>query len=71
MNFDLRIPLGLMFTLFGTMLVGYGTFSESSIYQKSLGMNINLGWGAVMLLFGLSMLGLAWRARSPKHDRKP
>jgi hypothetical protein len=26
------------------------------MYQRSLGMNINLAWGAVLLVFGLAML---------------
>ena len=65
MNFDLRLPLGLMFTLFGVMLVAYGLMTESAIYQKSLGININAIWGAVLLAFGLLMLFLA-RKKSGK-----
>lgn len=64
MNFDLRFPLGLMFTLFGGMLVVYGFLSDKAIYQKSLGMNVNLGWGAVLLVFGLVMLALSRRKGS-------
>ncbi len=63
MNFDLRLPLGLLFTLFGGMLVIYGLISDPAIYARSLGYNVNLGWGAVMLAFGLVMLALALRAR--------
>ncbi len=63
MNFDLRLPLGLLFTLFGGMLVIYGLVSDPAIYARSLGYNVNLGWGAVMLAFGLVMLVLALRAR--------
>ena len=64
MNFDLRLPLGLMFTLFGLMLTGYGLTSDKAMYEKSLGININLGWGLVMLVFGVIMLVLALRSRS-------
>jgi hypothetical protein len=64
MNFDLRLPLGLMFTLFGAMLTVYGLFTDAAVYKKSLGININLGWGLVMLAFGLVMLVFALRARS-------
>jgi hypothetical protein len=64
MNFDLRLPLGLMFTLFGAMLTGYGLISDPAIYKKSLGININLGWGSVLLAFGVIMLTFALRARS-------
>jgi hypothetical protein len=63
MNFDLRLPLGLIFTLFGILLTGYGLVSDPAIYARSLGLNVNLGWGAVILVFGIWMLGLALRAR--------
>jgi len=63
MNFDLRLPLGLMFSLFGAMLTLFGAFGDKSIYQKSLGMNVNLGWGLIMLVFGLVMLIAALRGR--------
>ena len=63
MNFDLRLPLGLMFSLFGAMLTVYGLFTDDAIYKKSLGININLGWGLVMLAFGVVMLVFALRAR--------
>jgi hypothetical protein len=69
MNFDLRLPLGLMFTLFGAMLTVYGLVTDAAIYKKSLGININLGWGLVMLVFGLLMLFLAYRGR--KKDETP
>jgi hypothetical protein len=63
MNFDLRLPLGLMFTLFGAMLTVYGFVTDAAVYKKSLGININLGWGLVMLAFGVVMLVFALRAR--------
>ena len=60
MNFDLRLPIGVLFSLFGVILVGYGLVTKGSeIYQKSLGHNINLSWGVVLLVFGLVMLALA------------
>lgn len=68
MNFDLRLPIGVLFSLFGVILVGYGLLTKGSeIYQKSLGHNINLSWGAVLLVFGLIMLGLA-KAGANKRD---
>lgn len=64
MNFDLRFPIGILFSAYGVMLSVYGTFTNGSeIYKKSLGDNINLQWGIVLLVFGLMMLGLAIRAR--------
>ena len=63
MNFDLRLPLGLLFSLFGAMLVVFGLLSDPAIYVRSLGYNVNLDWGFVLLVFGVSMLWLALRAR--------
>ena len=64
MNLDLRWPLGLIFSLFGAILTVYGWMSDASLYRRSLGVNINLLWGAVLLVFGLLMLGLAFRAKT-------
>ncbi|HEX3435343.1 MAG TPA: hypothetical protein VHT24_01140 [Pseudacidobacterium sp.] len=56
MNLDLRIPMGLMFSIVGVILVTFGVFTHGSvIYERSAGMNINLIWGVVMLVFGLTM----------------
>jgi len=63
MTLDLRLPIGLMFSIFGVMLVIYGLVSDTAIYARSLGINVNLWWGVVLLAFGLAMLGLALRAR--------
>lgn len=71
MQLDLRLPIGLMFTIVGVALVGYGLVSDRSIYDRSLGININLWWGLVALLFGLAMLGLAtWAERKGRAERK-
>ncbi|HKA19314.1 MAG TPA: hypothetical protein VKN18_13575 [Blastocatellia bacterium] len=61
MGLDIRLPIGLMFTLFGLLLVIYGAVGDKSIYQRSLGINVNLGWGAVLLVFGVVMLVLGRR----------
>jgi hypothetical protein len=61
MNLDLRLPIGLMFSLFGAILVVYGFVSDAAIYQRSLGINVNLWWGMVLLAFGLVMLWLSLR----------
>ena len=60
MNFDLRLPIGIMFSVFGLILTIFGAISDKAIYeQHSLGININLIWGIVLLVFGLFMLFLA------------
>jgi len=66
MNFDLRFPVGLMFTLFGLLLTGVGVFGSAELYKKSLGINMNLWWGLVLLAFGLWMLLLAFRGKRKK-----
>ena len=61
MNLDLRLPIGLMFSLFGVLLTLFGLLSDPAIYGRSLGINVNLWWGLVLLAFGLVMLWLARR----------
>lgn len=63
MNFDLRIPVGLMFSVFGLILIGVGCFGGADLTAKSLGINMNLWWGTFQLVFGLLMLFFANRAR--------
>jgi len=63
---DLRIPIGGMFAIFGAILIVYGLVSDPAMYERSLGINVNLWWGIVLLLFGLVMLWLAYRASKPK-----
>ncbi|MDX6766542.1 MAG: hypothetical protein SFU85_07105 [Candidatus Methylacidiphilales bacterium] len=55
MNFDLRIPLGLMFLIFGLILTGAGLWGDPAWTTKSLGLNLNLGWGLFQIVFGLAM----------------
>lgn len=61
MNLDLRLPIGLMFAIFGALLTVFGLVADKAIYARSLGINVNLWWGLVLLAFGLVMLGLARR----------
>jgi hypothetical protein len=65
MGLDIRWPIGLMFTLFGLVISIYGlvTKDDAELYRRSLGININLLWGAILLVFGLVMLVLAFRAK--------
>jgi hypothetical protein len=61
MGLDIRWPIGLMFTLIGVLLTGYGAIDSAS--SQSLGININLIWGIVLLVFGVLMLVGAARGR--------
>lgn len=62
MGLDIRIPIGLMFTALGILLTAYGVFGNRAIYAQSLGINVNLIWGIVLLVFGVLMT-LAGRRR--------
>jgi len=55
---DIRFPIGLMFSLLGLILTLQGiiTYSNVVMYQKSLGVNINLWSGIGMLIFGILMI---------------
>lgn len=65
MGLDIRLPIGSMFTLIGLMLTGYGLFGNRSGYAAhSLGYNVNLWWGIVLLLFGLVFVWFGRRGTS-------
>ena len=55
MGLDIRWPIGLMFTLIGVLLAVNGAVVKSD-HAISLGVNINLIWGVVLLVFGVLML---------------
>ena len=57
MGLDIRWPIGLMFTLIGALLAVFGLAKGAE--SVSLGININLIWGAVLLVFGVLMLLVA------------
>ena len=64
MGLDIRLPIGLMFTLIGALLTVFGLAKSSE--SVSLGININLIWGAVLLVFGvLMLLGAAKGKKNP------
>jgi len=56
MGLDVRLPIGALFTVIGFILVAYGLVSNRALYQRSLGININLEWGALLLIFGVIMV---------------
>jgi multisubunit Na+/H+ antiporter MnhG subunit len=66
MGLDIRTPLGIMFTILGLLLAGFGLLSDPAIYERSLGIHIDTWWGLVLLLFGAVMLWLGWRAAASR-----
>ena len=65
MNLDLRIPMGLMFSIIGVILTGFGaaTYGRVDLYARSLGINANLWWGIVLLVFGQIMFHMGRRSQ--------
>jgi hypothetical protein len=63
MGLDIKIPIGLMFTILGLLLTifGFATGGNAELYSRSLGININLWTGLVMLAVGVLMLATVKR----------
>ena len=62
-SLDIRLPIGGLFTALGLIVGGYGlaTGADAARYAPSLGVNVNLWWGMVMLVFGVLHAGGAPR----------
>lgn len=58
---DLRVPSGSFFTLVGLILVGWGLYKPQE-HAALTDVNVDFYSGLCMLVFGLFMLALAWRA---------
>ena len=58
MDMDIRIPIGLLFVILGIILAAFGIFTinDTELYVRSLGRNINLWTGILMLVFGGCLL---------------
>jgi len=54
---DVRKPIGWLFTIYGVMLVAWGFFQPqiTQIEGHNIAFNLNLIWGALMLVFGILM----------------
>ena len=69
MGLDIRFPIGIILTIYGLVLAIYGVVadpavpvSDPAIAENVVQVNIDMWWGAAMLLFGLFMGALALRA---------
>jgi membrane-bound ClpP family serine protease len=73
MILDLRIPMGLMFTITGLILTVFGfvTRNNAELYAKSLGVNANLWWGLVLLIFGVTMFLTGKRSQKQLKENPP
>lgn len=73
MHVDARIPMGMFFSLTGTILaaVGLSTRDNAAVYVQSLGIDVNLWWGLALLAFGVVVLALGRRGQMRmEKDRK-
>lgn len=64
MNLDIRLPIGLLFTLLGLILTVHGLLGDKAAYARSLGYDVNLWWGIVILVFGVTFLWFGRRGTS-------
>jgi len=69
MGLDIKVPIGLMFTILGLLLTIFGlaTAGNAEMYQRSLDININLWTGAAMLVVGIVMLATSKLKPSKKE----
>ena len=69
---DLRLPIGLMFSIVGVLLLVYGlaTGGDAELYKRSLDININLWWGLFLTVFGSLMLFFAQRAAKQNRPQE-
>ena len=60
MGLDIKVPIGLMFSVFGIILTIFGLITNGNeMYGISLDININLWSGLFMLVFGGGMLAIS------------
>lgn len=65
MGLDIRIPLGLIFLIIGGIMAVFGlvTHGDTTLYARSLNVDLNLTWGAVMFVFGAIMFFVGRRQK--------
>jgi formate hydrogenlyase subunit 3/multisubunit Na+/H+ antiporter MnhD subunit len=71
MGLDIKIPIGMMFVIFGILLTIFGLVTNGSeMYEQSLGHNINLWSGIFMIVFGGVMLAFSDLFKKKKLEDK-
>lgn len=53
--------MGMFFAIVGIVLAAYGALGDAALTERSLGYNVNLWWGLVLLGFGALLLWLGRR----------
>lgn len=64
--------MGMMFSIVGAILMAFGlaTRARHEIYTRSFGMNVDLWWGAALLIFGLIVVGIGRRGQGRIEQSK-
>lgn len=72
MNLDLRLPMGMMFSILGAVLLAFGlaTRLHPEFYTRSFGINANLWSGVALLIFGLIVVGMGRRGQGRIEQKK-
>lgn len=70
MGLDIKIPIGLMFTILGIILtiLGLVTAGDTAMYEQAMGYNVNLFSGLFMMVFGAFMLFTSRLFKKKKSD---
>jgi hypothetical protein len=65
---DLKLPIGWLLSAYGVLLTAYGLLTKKEMYEISLGLNLNLVWGVLMLVIGGGFLLTAFLKRDKKRN---
>jgi hypothetical protein len=72
MHTDIRLPIGLLFSIIGVIITVFGFMTRGAeIYKHSLGININIYSGVCLLIFGAIMLVMAIGAQGKSKTEAP
>ena len=72
MGLDIKIPIGLLFSILGVLLTIYGlaTIGNMELYERSMNININLWTGLTMVLIGIVLLATAKYRGEPAEKKE-
>ena len=63
---DLKLPIGWLLSAYGVLLTVYGLLTNKEMYAISLGLNLNLAWGILMMAIGGAFLLTAFLKKGKK-----
>ncbi|MCX6574363.1 MAG: hypothetical protein NTX99_10280 [Candidatus Aminicenantes bacterium] len=66
---DLKLPIGWLLSAYGVLLTVYGLVTKKEMYAISLGLNLNLVWGILMIAIGGAFLLTAFLKNKKKAGR--